>query len=393
MPNKTLVPDKLQGYLLQVKHMLYELISVDDRIVSVEKLDDVSVEVNGGVTAVQVKSVTSSNNPIAEHSVAFWKTIYNWCTYVESGLLPADAVFRFAVIANHSITPGSIQESFRIAHSYDEAKQALDSAKYTLIGDKKYEQLPESYREYVQYIFDDSRETIMCGIVKSMEFEIHSNTYDEDLQVKFNNQPIPAEYSDVLLSYMLGWVTQKVESFTKDNKPAYISAKEYRDVLTSQVRARNIATILTAVSKAPTNAEAGGEVARHDTYIKQLNLIKANESMLFEAASNFLRVKIEKVEWARRGIVTEQSFGDYHDALYLVWTNRKSLLGIQYVSDPLNWGNALYSQCQIDSLHQKLQGVETPSFFGSGSLHVMANTPIDSPRIGWHPNYMELLKG
>lgn len=31
MSNKTLVPDKLQGYLLQVRHMLYELISVDDR--------------------------------------------------------------------------------------------------------------------------------------------------------------------------------------------------------------------------------------------------------------------------------------------------------------------------------------------------------------------------
>lgn len=44
MPNKTLVPDKLQGYLLQVKHMLFELISVDDRVVSVEKLDDVAVE-------------------------------------------------------------------------------------------------------------------------------------------------------------------------------------------------------------------------------------------------------------------------------------------------------------------------------------------------------------
>lgn len=44
MPNRTLVPDKLQGYLLQVRHMLYELISVDDRIVSIEKLDDVAVE-------------------------------------------------------------------------------------------------------------------------------------------------------------------------------------------------------------------------------------------------------------------------------------------------------------------------------------------------------------
>ena len=66
MPNRTLVPDKLQGYLLQVRHMLYELISVDDRIVSIEKLDDVAVEADGKVIAEQVKSVTSANNPIAE---------------------------------------------------------------------------------------------------------------------------------------------------------------------------------------------------------------------------------------------------------------------------------------------------------------------------------------
>lgn len=73
MSNRTLVPDKLQGYLLQVRHMLYELISVDDRIVSIEKLDDVAVEADGKVIAEQVKSVTSANNPIAERSSVFWK--------------------------------------------------------------------------------------------------------------------------------------------------------------------------------------------------------------------------------------------------------------------------------------------------------------------------------
>jgi hypothetical protein len=60
MLTKTLVPDKLQAYLLQVKHMLHELISVDDRTVSIEKLDDVAVEVEGKVIAEQVKSVTST---------------------------------------------------------------------------------------------------------------------------------------------------------------------------------------------------------------------------------------------------------------------------------------------------------------------------------------------
>jgi len=182
MQKRTLVPDKLQGYLLQVKHMLYELISVDDRIVSVEKLDDVAVETDGGVTAVQVKSVTSSNNPIADRSVVFWKTLYNWCAYVEEGMLPSNAVFRFAVVANRTIKPGSIQESFKNARTDAEAKQALADAKATLIGDSTVEGLPDSYREYVKYIFDVSHETTVYGIIKSMEIEIHNDSYDEDLQ-------------------------------------------------------------------------------------------------------------------------------------------------------------------------------------------------------------------
>lgn len=134
MPNKTLVPDKLQGYLLQVKHMLFELISVDDRIVSIEKLDDVAVEADGTVIAEQVKSVTSANNPIAERSSVFWKTLYNWCTYIEAGALPSGAIMRFVVVSNSIVTPGGIQASFINAHSDDEAQKALADAKEAILG-------------------------------------------------------------------------------------------------------------------------------------------------------------------------------------------------------------------------------------------------------------------
>ena len=65
MSNKTLVPDRLHGYLLQVIHMLYELISVDDRVVSVEKLDDVAVEIDGKVIAEQLKDHTMHREYIA----------------------------------------------------------------------------------------------------------------------------------------------------------------------------------------------------------------------------------------------------------------------------------------------------------------------------------------
>lgn len=400
MPNRTLVPDKLQGYLLQVRHMLYELISVDDRIVSIEKLDDVAVEADGKVIAEQVKSVTSANNPIAERSSVFWKTLYNWCTYIETGALPSGAIMRFVVVSNGIVTPGSIQASFMNACSDSDAQKALADAKKSILGTAQdnfatdmYAALPDSYREYIRYLFDGNRTKIVCDMIKSMEIEIHNNTYDEDLLNRFSNQVgLPAEYVDLLLTDMLGWVTQTVESFTKDNKPAYISAAEYRKALNTQIRAYNTNAVLRAVSQVPSKDEQSGEIERLDTYIRQLQLVEMDDATLYEAASDFLRAKIDKIEWAQRGIVHAQSFEDYHDALYRIWTNQKQLMGLQYRTDAIACGKAVYFKCRNDSAQQKLQGVETPPFFGSGSLHDLANTPADSPRIGWHPQYITLLK-
>lgn len=391
MPNNTLVPDKLQGYLLQVKHMLYELISLDNRIVSIEKLDDVAIEDGDTVTAIQLKSVTSSNNPIADRAVVFWKTLYNWCTYIEESLIPINTIFRFVIVANNRIEPGDIQNRFWDAHSEQEAKNALDYAKDILlerIPEKSIDKLPESYREYVQYLFEESRSTVVISIIKNMEFEVHNDSYDHELEEKFCRQTIPPEYSDVLLTFMLGWVTQKVESFTKNNKPAYISSEEYRNVLTARLRAINLNTILSAISKIPSSIEIDGELSNSGTYIKQLKLIEADDTMLLEAATDYLRARNEKVEWARRGIVTDQSFIDYYDSLYRIWNLKRRIIT---KDDPIKMGNSVYFQCQNDALHQKLQGIETPSFFGNGSLQELANSPAQSPKIGWHPNYIDLL--
>ena len=401
MINRTLVPDKLQGYLLQVKHMLHELISIDDRIVSVELLDDVAVEVDGAVISEQIKSVTSTNNPISERSPVFWKTIYNWCTYIEEGSLPSDAILKFVVVANRSIEPGGIQTAFAEAITDDGACGALNAAISSIVSNENrdgsvdvYEHLPESYREYVKYIFDDTRKNIVCGIIKSMSIEIHNDTYDSDLMELFCRQTIPEEYADVLLTYMLGWVTQKVEFFTKDNRPACIAATEYRKELNAQIRASNVGSILRAVSTQPSTAEIGNEVERYDTYIKQLKLIDIDETAMIEAANDFLRTKVEKTEWAQRGIITSESFDDYHDALCRTWTNQKRLSEALYGSEPIKSGQILYSNCSQQSSSQKLQGVETPPFFGNGSLQSLANDidKDEAPRIGWHPQYKDLLK-
>ena len=73
MEDRTHVPDKLEAYLLQVRYALFELLSYDNRIVSVEAIDDVAVETDSEIIAEQTKNVLSSNNPLNNKAVAFWK--------------------------------------------------------------------------------------------------------------------------------------------------------------------------------------------------------------------------------------------------------------------------------------------------------------------------------
>lgn len=142
---------------------------------------------------------------------------------IEDSSLPPDAILRFVVISNSTVTPGSIQKAFIDAHSVDAAQKALTYAKHTILHTSTkdpdidiYANLPKSYRDYIIYLFDDTRSQIVCNIIKSIEIEIHNDTYNEALLLRFRNQPgLPSEYLDLLLTDMFGWVTKTVLSFTQ----------------------------------------------------------------------------------------------------------------------------------------------------------------------------------
>ena len=74
--DKTHAVGQMQGYLRQVQQMFNELISLDEITVSIEALDDVAVQNDdGSVIVEQMKSITSGDNPTADRSSVFWKTI------------------------------------------------------------------------------------------------------------------------------------------------------------------------------------------------------------------------------------------------------------------------------------------------------------------------------
>ncbi len=128
------VPDKLEGYLLQTRHALFDLISFDhNRIVSVEAYDDVATE-NENLVAAQ------------------------------------------------KLNTGTIAQAFHNAADINQAKAALKAAKLEICGDSKApKEVSDSLKPYIVYCFSKENESVVLDVIKRISVELHSGDYDKKL--------------------------------------------------------------------------------------------------------------------------------------------------------------------------------------------------------------------
>lgn len=395
MKDYTHVPDKLEGYLLQTRHALFDLISFDPyRIVSVEAYDDVATESGNLVVAEQIKSVLSENNPLANRSIVFWKTIYNWSMYISSGSFNGKELeLKFVIVAAQKLNTGTIAQKFHDAADINQAKAALKAAKLEIYGDPETpKEVSASLKPYIEYCFSKRNESAVLDAIKRFTVELHSGDYDEKLRERFNAQSIPVEYTNELFLHMLGWVNEEIHNQIKKNMPAYLSVSEYLDELRAQTRKYDCNHILSAVSALPEDSERVKEIQRRSTYIRQLELIGLDYTDLFEAACDFLRSRTEKIEWANRGLITRDSMYDYDDSLIRLWKAQRRIAQLAYSGDAVRAGVMTHSSCISEVQSMRLQGSDVPPFFGSGCLYSLSNEPESHPQIGWHPDYIQLLK-
>jgi hypothetical protein len=327
-----------------------------------------------------------------------WKTLYNWLQYALNGDLQVDkTMFRLIVISEKDIADGSIVAGFNSSNNIDLAKHALTNAKRELWGEnrEKISSIPDSYGHYLNAVFDDKHINTICGIIAKMKVILFEGDYDEKAKSKFYAIPgLFLEFAENLYTDMFGWVMERVVAQCKTGKPAYISKREFDSALAAHQRTYNQAASIPALSAPIDDAVASGVVKKPnpDTYIRQLEFIEADFTDRCKAASDYLRTKEETAKRAEKGLLIPNSMNDYTDRLKRSWSNARIRVSLTAGTN-IEKGTLLLSETSEAALSARLQGADVPSFFGSGSLHALANEPKEKPEIGWHPLYETLLKG
>jgi len=383
-PKSSHVPAQSFGYALQITRMLMWLLSANDEaVVSMEVFEDVGIESQSGDRIAEQDKSTLEGNPVADRAKDLWKTFSNWVDSVRNQELVIGKT-QFIIYVSRPKS-GNIVESFHKASSDDEARQALSKAKFALFTPSANSSgVSDTIKPFVDNVFG-ADENLVSQIITSFTLKCGSGDSQDDLRREMSKVS-PAEIIDEVLRHALGWVKEQTDILTEKGKPASISAKSFRKNLFSFIRMADRRTFLKSFAHHPSQEEIAADI-KVRTYVRQLDIINCDDDQKIRAVADFMRASFDRVKWAEKGWVYEESFDEFQNGLLRTWDNlkRKVRLSHPNLVDEEK-GQMLYLEC---SQHKStLQGIETPEHFTPGSFHSLA----DGPLIGWHPRYEQTLK-
>jgi hypothetical protein len=378
-------PGQYLGYSLQVSRLLDHLISAGPgETVSLEILGDTAVEDAGGNTLVEEsKSRVSAANPISDRSEEFWKTIRNWVDAVSQGRLDAEST-RFQLYVSRPFS-GSIAESFHNARDKEQAKAALAAVVEQLSPQSRggTKETPSLGKHLAAVL--DADPSIVVSIIERFELAFGSGNSLNALQVALESTYVPPELADDVLNQAMGWLKLYTDGQIERGEPAAVAWNLFRDVVTGIVRKLDRRDMLASVAKDPEAADVAAHL-RLKTYVRQLALIDLDDDDKIRAVTDFIKAEADRVHWALKGRVIENSFDEFEEELTLAWRNYQRKTEISQKSLPATErGQLLYVDCCGHSL--KLAGSEVPAHFCRGSYHRLSDTRL----LGWHPDYATLL--
>lgn len=383
----TSAPGQFYGYGIQEARFLHHLLrSQPGDTVALECIDDVSGTKGGEKYAEQVKSGLA-HNPISDRSTDLWKTFANWLNGRRSGQIPAGTKFILYVAQPYK---GKIAQKLSDCATKQDAKEAIGAIRKAFWGEapnfEKRASIPEKLANYVNVLLGAS-ESALVDIIRSFTLECGIGAPYDEITKEIASAPVGAENVEHILRQLAGWIRTTVFARIEKGHPAVVSRDEFHTEYVAAVRKFDRSdTILPTYATQPTDEDIQAETLLDQTYLRQLQLIGADQETVLDAINTFLMAATDRTEWAKRGYIHRSSLVEYEAALKRIWASKKMAVKVEARGKPPeDFGTLLLSSCLEASI--PLQGKTVSTHFTPGSFHKLANT-LD---VGWHPDFANLL--
>jgi hypothetical protein len=346
--------------------------------VSLEHTEDVAVHYpDGGQLLEQTKSALKQN-PISDWADDLWKTVANWLNNIKAGELdPASARFRIYVTPAHQ---GDVALALNAAITMEDVGHVTEQIKTRLSKRKK----APSCQDHLQVYLDASDEERFALVSR---LGIDSNDDDPLSALRgLLALAVPEKLMERVCSYLLGNAKDRADRLIRAGHPAIISGNEFKRNLHAFMQSNNLPGYLRPLSIPPEPEEVGVIISTRPAFIRQLELIDANDDQFVRAASDFLRTSADKALWADAGDIFEGALDEWDNDLIRRHEFICSEIADTHAEHPPHVkGRLTYNRC--GQLQPPLDGREVPGHFVHGSFNALA----DDLRLGWHPDYKQIL--
>lgn len=381
---------QMYGYLYQIDRTLLWLSRCPDgSIVSIETDDDVVVRLENGdnieTIYEQDKASIKKRYPFTNTNVNLWKTLSNWLTLIETQQINVENS-RFLLATNISNKSNCIVKTIS-AYNVDEATYEKAYCDLLEIANTTKS---TSLKPYAEKLIQSDKSVVM-SLLRRIELCECPNHYDRKIFLEqiiqglhLNDEETP-HYE--ILTQLYGWVVNTCMELWLSGGNACFDPKTLwskRDFLIRQFAQKPFiekAANLIPVSQIDQDNEKGS------LFVKQLDLILAQDDEKLKAIQDFLRAKREKHNYALNANLTKQHLDEYEDGLKENWWQNYSKHRRLNRGEPADVGYAIYSE----TIQHKgrLAGLEPTYFYlSNGTYHELANKRF----IGWHPDWEELTK-
>jgi hypothetical protein len=375
------------GYLYQARVALLELLVRGEGnpslSASIEKFDDVSFETAGRPEELlQTKHSVASRGDLTDTSRDTWRSIRVWTDATIGGQIDIDSIvlsiLTTAVAADDSamskLRPGpnrnapAAQSALEvIARTGTQATNQSDYAAFLALP----EELRKSLVEAIQVL--DGAETI-SGVDNRLRARLRPATSARSLNalvsgvegnwiLRVIGQLTGARRDPIAWEEVMGWVDAARDQLAVDNLPVDYEIDD----------------------------ELAGLALDDRVFVKQLQLIAANDKLIEVAIADYKRAYVNRTRWAEEDLLVPDELARYERRLVTEWEHHVAVAHQRH--DPMSeepasiaFGLEVYERTAASML-----GIRERVRDGTiirGSYHHLAN----DLRVGWHPDFVERLR-
>lgn len=374
------------GYYYQIIYGLKVMLDIKDEnyCLRLENLDDIELLVDGNTVLYQTKYHTNDSN-ITDASPDFWKTIRVWSVAIQSGQIDLNTTI-FNLITTSTVASNSILSNLL----YNAQSRNIDDILNKLLSviQTTSNKVNETAFETFKALNKDQQKKL----IEKINIIDNSCTVDNALEEIKKNLSVAAKYKNIndFSERLQGWWWKRCIEILQNQRDSISYAEVHLQIdnIRDEYSLDNLPDDFLGI----TISEEDITGHQNKTFVKQLDLIAQQSGVVKKAIQDFVKAYRQRSEWIRKDLLNANELETFDNKIFDYWENifvaMKDDCQGHDAEQLKKIGANFYRQYFVNNTAPiKIRERFTSGYLTRGSCHILA----DDKKIGWHPNFDELL--